>query len=348
MYSKQQRNFSKDMDAKFETLKSGHETLAEETKSLLEELKQNTAVLNADRPWLNDGVPKKVQEQLNELHDKHQAEIKRLEGEIEMQKKTKQQEQKREKEQNDKESFLSVYDFADIETKGSGDCKTKTSGRLFKKSSVFLSPRPPQGTWNSKTLFARRNIVSPVATVLPQRQDRGQIAVVSNERSTKIAQEIVSETVRQTVANRTPRNVPNSSSFISTTSHRNTPVPPQINDNPPNTNVTASTSRDESLHLPNYSSANQVMKKKGRKRKSKKTKTSKISTQNPKPHTKRSQRSSDCFKTEEFKQHFPTERKAVEPVPQTKALRDVFNFTDVDSGFHCKPQSEGEVKAYEK
>lgn len=54
------------------------------------------------------------------------------------------------------------------------------------KSSGFLSPRPPQGSWNSKTLFARRNIVSPVATVLPQRHQTGTVLSAFNSKTMEV------------------------------------------------------------------------------------------------------------------------------------------------------------------
>lgn len=134
--------------------------------------------MNSDRPWLNDHVPKKVQEQLNELHDKHQAEVKRLEDQINKQKEESQQ--KKENKRDDRDcnlnkfvdhTMVNVYDFTEGDMKASGDCKPAINATsIFKKRSGFLSPHPPQGTWSSKTLFARKQIISPVATVLPQRQ----------------------------------------------------------------------------------------------------------------------------------------------------------------------------------
>lgn len=151
--------------------------MAEETRSSFEELKSQSK-LNSDRPWLNDHVPKKVQEQLNELHDKHQAEIKRLEDQINKQKEESQQ--KKENKRGDQDfnlnkfddhTMVNVYDFTEGDMKAGGDCKPANNPSLiFKKRSGFLSPHPPQGTWSSKTLFARKQIISPVATVLPQRQ----------------------------------------------------------------------------------------------------------------------------------------------------------------------------------
>lgn len=114
MYKKQQKDFIKCVEAKFEAMKSDQKDFVEETKCCIETFK--SSALNSDRPWLTDLVPKKVQEQLNELHDKHQSEIKRLEKQIDMQKTWREEKNIYPNEQ----SMLNVYDFAEEEKKAAG------------------------------------------------------------------------------------------------------------------------------------------------------------------------------------------------------------------------------------
>ena len=122
MYKKHQKDIQACVETKLESIKEDQGVVAMETKSCLEDFKNN--IINADRPWIKDHVPKKVQEQLNELHDRHQAEIKRLEGEIALQKQS-QQENVQDStlitsQTITKPSSLNVYDFAEDEINASG------------------------------------------------------------------------------------------------------------------------------------------------------------------------------------------------------------------------------------
>lgn len=125
MNLRQQKEIQKSFEVKLDSVISGQKELVEETKSCLEAFKSSSE--NVDRPWLNDRVPKKVQEQLNELHDKHQTEIKRLEREIEMQR-TRQEEKENTvqvfKHQNEEKTMFNVYDFALEEKKATGQNET--------------------------------------------------------------------------------------------------------------------------------------------------------------------------------------------------------------------------------
>ena len=170
------------IESKLEILDSNQKQLSSETKTYFEDIKQTleTKVL----PWQNnDIVPKKIQEQLNELYDKHQAEIHRLESEMEKQRKQSLEVRTRtvnkpEDEgsmQNDVFKLSNVYDFNEADM-DSNRKNVVRSGTIFNnKGRGFLSPRPPQGKWNSRTLFGRANpSPSPVATVFPQRQLRNE------------------------------------------------------------------------------------------------------------------------------------------------------------------------------
>ncbi|XP_052286549.1 uncharacterized protein LOC127882128 isoform X1 [Dreissena polymorpha] len=182
LFQRQQKDMKTKIESKLEILDSNQKQLSSETKTYFEDIKQTleTKVL----PWQNnDIVPKKIQEQLNELYDKHQAEIHRLESEMEKQRKQSLEVRTRtvnkpEDEgsmQNDVFKLSNVYDFNEADM-DSNRKNVVRSGTIFNnKGRGFLSPRPPQGKWNSRTLFGRANpSPSPVATVFPQRQLRNE------------------------------------------------------------------------------------------------------------------------------------------------------------------------------
>jgi len=153
-------------------LQEHQQVISSQATSCLNEIKNAAAEVIQQKPWENNNnVPKEIQDKLNDLHEKHQAEIRRLETEIESQKRASKEAEREERdrklslENNNKCQFpfQNIYDFNDKEN----DSFNSKNQIVLKKHSGFLSPKPPQGKWNSRTLFGRP---SPVATVLPQRQ----------------------------------------------------------------------------------------------------------------------------------------------------------------------------------
>mgnify|MGYP006890308882 CR=1 FL=1 len=106
-----------------------------------------------------------------------------------------------------------------------GGCKTKYTGPMFKKGTGFLSPRAPKGSWNSKTLFARRTLVSPVATVLPQRQQTAPQILAANMQTVELTQDNLSAGVRQQVNSSQQANVQGNTSLQYHGSSRNKMAP---------------------------------------------------------------------------------------------------------------------------
>lgn len=164
----------KKIDEKLESISTDQKKFIDENRSTLSELKRSVSEENS-RPWQNKNVPKMIQDKLNELHSYHQSEIKRLEAEIETQRK-KNAEEKVRSSSNCLESKITsnlqnVYDLEQSDPYPENvSTRTGRASVMFKNGPGLLSPRPPQGTsWNSRSLFCRPN-PSPVATVLPQRK----------------------------------------------------------------------------------------------------------------------------------------------------------------------------------
>ena len=161
-----QHNIVNDLDRKFDDLKVAKEM---EVQMITDHI--DKSIEDKSASWKNDMVPKKVQAQLDELHNQHKSEIQKLEKQIEEQRKNAEEmaSHKKDPEPMMTESVLqNVYNINNEERR-QNDSKTKPSGPLFQRASGFISPRPPVGTtWNSRAIFGRTN-PSPVATVLPQR-----------------------------------------------------------------------------------------------------------------------------------------------------------------------------------
>lgn len=166
----------KKIDEKLESISTDQKKFIDENRSTLSELKRSVSEENS-RPWQNENVPKMIQDKLNELHNFHQSEIKRLEAEIENKKKNHNEGEVRTISNCLDSTIMSnlqnVYDLEqsgpDLEV-ANGCTRTGRASVMFKNGPGLLSPRPPQGTsWNSRSLFSRHN-PSPVATVLPQRK----------------------------------------------------------------------------------------------------------------------------------------------------------------------------------
>ena len=161
-----QHNIVNDLDRKFDDLKVAKEM---EVQMITDHI--DKSIEDKSASWKNDLVPKKVQAQLDELHNQHKSEIQKLEKQIEEQRKNAEEiaSHKKDPEPMMTESVLqNVYDI-NTEERRQNESKTKPSGPLFQRASGFISPRPPVGTtWNSRAIFGRTN-PSPVATVLPQR-----------------------------------------------------------------------------------------------------------------------------------------------------------------------------------
>lgn len=143
----------------------------DESKKHFSELKESIEV-EKRHPWQNDHVPQVVQDRLDELHNHHQSEIKRLREEIESNRKVGNEEKRNEHVENN--VLQNVYNFKSDEgnfNKSDGiRTRSQAVGSIFKKGSTFLSPKPLQmTTWNSRAIFSRTD-PSPVATVRPQRQ----------------------------------------------------------------------------------------------------------------------------------------------------------------------------------
>ena len=162
-----QHNIVNDLNQKFDDLKTDKESdIQMITDHFDKSLEDRSAA------WRNDLVPKKVQDQLDELHNQHLSEIQKLEKQIEDQRIKAEEVAKSKVDQQatTAESALqNIYDL-NVGEKRQIDNKNRPPGSLFQKASGFISPRPPIGTtWNSRAIFGRTN-PSPVATVLPQRQ----------------------------------------------------------------------------------------------------------------------------------------------------------------------------------
>ncbi|WAR25315.1 hypothetical protein MAR_011019 [Mya arenaria] len=173
MYSKHQKDLQKGIEKKLEVMKVGQEDISEKATLFLEDMKKTASTLE-QKPWENSVyVPKKIQDQLNDLHDRHQAEIRRLETGMENQRKASEEAERKKRlstssmPDSNHYPLCNIYDFN--EKDGANQITGQRQVKVLQKHSGFLSPRPPQGTWNSRTLFGRAN-PSPVATVLPQRQ----------------------------------------------------------------------------------------------------------------------------------------------------------------------------------
>ena len=78
------------MQKKLDDLKSQQKALMEDNSKYLETLQKKSESVGIEQPWQNDNVPKKVQDKLDELHNQHQSEIKRLETEMKNQRMSKQ------------------------------------------------------------------------------------------------------------------------------------------------------------------------------------------------------------------------------------------------------------------
>lgn len=169
LYSSHQKNLANELDQKFEDLKTSHKTELQAVADYFDKSWEEKSV-----SWKNDMVPKKVQAQLDELHNQHLSEIKRLEQQIEDQKKKTDEAAKSESDQqsNTTGSVLqNVYDLQFGDQRKTEN-KDRAQVSLFNKASGFVSPRPLVGTrWNSRAIFGRTN-PSPVATVLPQRKSK--------------------------------------------------------------------------------------------------------------------------------------------------------------------------------
>lgn len=198
-------------------MKTDQTHFIDQSRNCLDEVKKSVSTENG-RPWQNDKVPKQIQDQLDELHNHHQSEIKRLETQIESQRKTTAERKDRnrvadkcvEESQPEDASLQNVYDFQQNEltsTTGAVGIRRNEREPMFKHGSGLLSPRPLQGTiWNSRTLFGRTN-PSPIATVLPQRQ-QAQDTTLSVQNAVHAAQAV--QTIPVTSAQ--PRQLRNRSS----------------------------------------------------------------------------------------------------------------------------------------
>ncbi|XP_053377308.1 uncharacterized protein LOC123529339 isoform X2 [Mercenaria mercenaria] len=176
LYSKQQKIIHEEINQTLETFTKEQKQVLDENKNCLNELKK--CVSDKDtRPWQNENVPKMIQDKLDELHNYHQSEIKRLETEIENQQKKNDMPQKEANSRSNEEDAVNniLQNICDLQENGndikeSSTYRRRDRGTMFKNGPGLLSPRPLQGTsWNSRTLFGRTN-PSPIATVLPQRK----------------------------------------------------------------------------------------------------------------------------------------------------------------------------------
>lgn len=169
-----------------EDFKAELKQVISENMNCLKEFKHDV-LLERKKPWQNENVPKAVQEKLDELHNYHQSEIKRLEAEIESHQKKNDTPKIDDYTKNDAENAVNyiLQNVFNLQQNSNGrvennSCPKKSFTSMFKNGPGLLSPRPPKGTsWNSRALFGRCN-PSPVATVLPQRKQTNQDLVCTN------------------------------------------------------------------------------------------------------------------------------------------------------------------------
>lgn len=185
LYSKQYQGFKKDLQQNFDKICKEQRSYFHESKTCMEEIR--AANYNGkEPPWINDTVSKKIQDQLNELHNHHQAEIKRIEAEMHSTKNMRIHEKGNIRKENcalnlclqDSEfnrNLQNVYHDEPQSNPGNFESAKTFSSAFHHKETRFVSPKLSQvTTWKSRAIFGRTNIClkSPVATVLPQRQQR--------------------------------------------------------------------------------------------------------------------------------------------------------------------------------
>ncbi|XP_033745265.1 protein MLP1-like [Pecten maximus] len=119
----------------------------------------------------HESVPKKIQDQLDEMHSNHIKEVERIRREIN---------QRNEESQKKKDCLMppgstSMLHSQFLESREMENGDQERDSFTFKrgKNNLFISPgKITQTSWTAKQLFSRSN-PSPVATVYPQQKDRG-------------------------------------------------------------------------------------------------------------------------------------------------------------------------------